>query len=122
MSNLIPYKDDYDTAEDKGRKIYQQNQHLRKLANVMEHPEFRDFFDTYMKDWDSTKTILMFMKVYEAIEKHSSVGLSPYQKIAIVKDVIDDSEMRRKVVQGIQNWTSADTISLLNEKNRNCIE
>jgi hypothetical protein len=91
--------------EEKGRHIYQTNENFRRLANVMEHPEFREFFKLYMQDWESTKVIVMFMKMYEALEKHSKVELTPYQKLSIVKDVIDDSEMRQKVCQGISEWT-----------------
>lgn len=94
-----------DSLEKKGRLIYQTNENFRRLANVMEHPEFREFFQLYMQDWESTKVIVMFMKMYEALEKHSKVQLTPYQKLSIVKDVIDDGEMRQKVCQGISEWT-----------------
>lgn len=90
--------------EQKGRELYNNNEHLRRLANVMEHPEFREFYNLYMQDSDSAKMIIMFMKTYEAIEKHSKVELSPYQKISIVKDVIDDPKMRQKICQGMNEW------------------
>ena len=83
--------------EEKGRKIYRQNEHFRKLANIMEHPEFREFYNSYMNDWEDTKTIIMFMKLYEAVEKHTQITLTPYQKISIVKDMIDDPEKRRVI-------------------------
>ena len=107
--------------EEKGKQIYKQNQHFRRLTHIMEHPEFREFFDEYMNDWESTKTIIMFMKIYEAIEKHSDVQLSPYQKIAIVKDVVDDHELRHKVCRGINEWSRGEdpSIALLNSKHRN---
>lgn len=99
--------------EEKGRHIYQTNENFRRLANVMEHPEFRQFFQLYMQDWESTKVIVMFMKMYDAIEKHSRVELTPYQKLSIVKDVIDDREMRQKVCKGISEWVkSADQKSV----------
>lgn len=101
MNQLV----DSNEAEKKGRTIYQTNEHLRRLANVMEHPEFREFFNLYMNDLDTAKVVLMFMKMYDAIEKHSKVSLTPYQKLAIVKDVIDDAETREKICRGISNWT-----------------
>lgn len=112
------------SIEEKGKQIYKQNQHFRRLAHIMEHPEFREFYDEYMKDWDSTKTIIMFMKIYEAIEKHSDVQLSPYQKIAVVKDVVDDGELRHKICQGINEWSRGKEpfISLLGNKHHSYIE
>ena len=98
--------------EEKGRRIYQTNENFRRLANVMEHPEFREFFQLYMQDWESTKVIVMFMKMYDALEKHSRVELTPYQKLSIVKDVIDDSEMRQKVCEGISEWSKIKTPAL----------
>jgi hypothetical protein len=46
----------------------------------------------------------MFMKIYEAIEKRSSVELTPFQKLAIVQDVIEHSETRQKVCEGMKAW------------------
>uniref|UniRef100_A0A6C0EJQ1 Uncharacterized protein n=1 Tax=viral metagenome TaxID=1070528 RepID=A0A6C0EJQ1_9ZZZZ len=125
MSELIVANAVEDHAEQKGRKIYKRNQHFRRLANVMEHPEFREFFNEYMKDWDTAETIIMFMKIYEAIEKHSSVQLTPYQKIAVVDEVLSNSELRRKVCAGIKQWTNGKdevTTVLLDSTRHNCIE
>jgi hypothetical protein len=100
-----------DTLEEKGRRIYQTNDNYRRLANMMEHPEFREFFQLYMQDWESAKTIIMFMKMYEALEKHSKIELSPYQKLSIVKDVIEDGELRRRVCEGILEWTKIKVVA-----------
>lgn len=109
--------------ENKGKELYHSNRHYRKLATVMEHPEFREFFNDYMKDWDTAKTILLFMKVYEAVEKHSPVTLNPYQKIAIVKDVVDNPNLREKVCQGINAWVKGEkSTSSLDNKSRSYIE
>lgn len=92
------------TLEKNGQQIYSSNNHLRKLANIMEHPEFRDFYNEYMQDWDKLKLVIMFMKIYEAIEKHSKIELTPYQKVSILKEMIDNKETREKICQGISNW------------------
>jgi hypothetical protein len=97
-------KDLVNVTEKNGRQIYQDNPHFRRLANVMEHPEFREFYNTYMTDWDSAKMIIMFMKMYEAVEKHSEIELTPYQKLSIVKDVIDDTELRQKICDFMTEW------------------
>lgn len=104
--------------EKEGRSIYQSNEHYHRLANFMEHPEFREFYKTYMKDWESTKVIIMFMKIYESIEKSSKDDhdLSPYQKIAIVKQIIEDSELRPIVCQQLLNYTSTNNTPPLLEE------
>lgn len=56
------------------------------------------------EDVDSIKTFVMFMKIYEGVEKYSEVTLTPYEKIAIVDKVIHDSQKRKKLCKGIQEW------------------
>lgn len=97
--------------ENKGKNIYRSNKHLRSLANVMEHPEFKSFVEEYMKDWDDTKNIVMFMKLYQAVGKYSKDELSPYEKLAIVQEFIDDPEKRRKVCDKFSNWLSGGKIA-----------
>ena len=98
-------------AEEKGRRLYRENEFYRNVANVMEHPEFKKFFDSHFQDWTSTQAILMFLKLYQTIEKQSSQPLSGYQKIAIVDDIIKDSDMRQEVVKRLRSWSSQNTIS-----------
>ncbi len=90
-----------ESTEEKGKQIYKENEHFKRLANFMEHPEFREFYDIYMKDWNSVKLIMLFMKTYEEIEKQFKNTISPYQKISILKDIFDNSEMRQKLCQSI---------------------
>ena len=106
MNDSICISSSSDSLETEGRTIYQSNEHYRRLANFMEHPEFRDFYQTYMKDWESTKVIIMFMKMYESIENSPSPNLSPYQKIAIVKQLIEDSDIRPIIFQKLLDYTT----------------
>lgn len=102
-------KRDYGTIlEEKGKDIYKKNQTYRNLASVMEHPEFRQFYDKYMEDADIAKTMIMFMKIYKAIETHSNVVLTPYQKIAIVKDTVEDPEKRRQICSCMNDWYNSE--------------
>ena len=47
-----------------GENIYKKNNTYRMLCNVMEHPEFRKFYDLYMSNWENLKVIFLFMKLY----------------------------------------------------------
>lgn len=108
MSDLIPHNTDLAIAEEQGRQIYKTNQNYRNVAEVMEHPEFRKFYDMYMADWNSVQTVMIFMKLYETIEKRSSVPLTPYQKITFIKNVIETPELRSKIVNSIAKWSNND--------------
>jgi len=81
-----------------GKKLYQTNENYKQLANVMEHPEFKEFFDKHFDTLDNTKTILMFIKLYQNIEKSYITELNPYQKIAILDGLIKDKDNRQEIV------------------------
>jgi hypothetical protein len=108
MSDLIPQKIDLKKVEEEGRKIYNVNRGMRSMMNVMEHPEFREFYNDYMTDWDSLRVMSMFMKLYDTVEKRSKFPLSPYQKIAVVEKIITNPEMRQEVIKGMLSWTGED--------------
>ena len=85
-------------SEKQGRKIYQTNKHYRALANVMEHPLFKDFLDNYILDLDYAKSMIMFMKLYDNIEKTSTIPLTGYQKLAIMDNILKNRGFRRQIV------------------------
>ena len=87
-----------------GEELYKKNDNYKYLVNLMEHPEFRAFYEQNFEDIESIKTFVMFMKIYEGVEKYSKVVLTPYEKLAIVDDVMHDSDKRRKICNGIQEW------------------
>lgn len=125
ISPVINY--DPEELERQGRIIYKSNDTLRNVMNVMEHPEFKKFFDKYFKDWETIKILIMFMKVYNSIgdsrtytvndvdnfsESHvlspnntTSSCLSPYQRIAILKNMIDDSGFRQQFIGNLVQWS-----------------
>ena len=100
--------------EQQGQKLYKHNSNYRRLANIMEHPEFREFYNTYMQDWETARNIIMFMKLYEAIEKHSKIELSPYQKIAIADEIFHDSTKRQQICNGIKEWCNNSSLRAFN--------
>lgn len=86
-----------ENTEKNGKQLYKTNKNYRTLANVMEHPEFRKFFDSNFKDWIDIKNIIMFLKIYQGIEKTSPVELNGYQKLSILDGIIKDSELRHSI-------------------------
>jgi hypothetical protein len=86
--------------EKKGREIYKRNKTLHRLANVMEHPEFREFYHLFLSDWETARVMLIFMKLYDWLENRVNIQLSPYQKLAILKNFLDDSKKRQLLFSG----------------------
>jgi hypothetical protein len=113
---IVEYKSDLNCLESRGKLIYSTNEHFRNLSTVMEHPEFRNFYNTYLKDIEDAKTMLMFMKIYDYIETRFK-GINPYQKISILKEILDNSESRKRICDAM---TTCDFS--LEKKHRNCIQ
>lgn len=85
-------------TEISGKKLYKKNSHYKKLSNCLEHPEFRDFIESYfLKEQDDIKLILMFIKLYIKIEKSACVKLNGYQKLSILDSFINNSEFRKEI-------------------------
>lgn len=100
-------------SEKKGKILYNRNENYKAIANLMEHPEFREFYNKHFTDWYDVKTIVMFLKLYEEIEKRSSVPLNGYQKLHILDKIINTSELRSIICQNVEKSEKAnDAIEL----------
>jgi hypothetical protein len=85
---------------------------MKGLETVMNTPEFRTFYDKYFKD---IKTVLMFMKLYESLEKeyeakYSSQIPSPVV-IYIIKEIMNDNSMRKDLINSYKEFTDENNIT-----------
>ena len=84
--------------EEEGRKIYHSNPHYKTIANLMEHPLFREFFDKYATfDLHNLKAMFMLMFIYNSTETLNP--LNQFQKIAITKGLYDNSKSRENILK-----------------------
>ena len=84
-------------SEKNGKKLYKQNENYRIIANCMEHPEFRKLFDQHFSTWDNVKNILMFLKLYQEIEKSSDIELNGYHKLSILDSIMKNQKLRNEI-------------------------
>ena len=96
MSQLIVNN----SKEKVGKKIYKNNKFYRNLSNIMENPDFKNMLEENVQDWTDFKVIIMFMFIYFIVSQNK---VSPYEKIAMVKEIIDDSDKRQILTQSINN-------------------
>jgi hypothetical protein len=71
-------------AELAGRKIYQKNNFMRSLSNLMEHPMFQEVYKDNFDSWDDITLWVMFIKIYGKLSEKFPM-LSGYQKLVMVK-------------------------------------
>jgi hypothetical protein len=82
-----------------GRALYQTNSTMKDIANVMEHPEFRQFFDKYFQNPQDIQSIIFLMKIYQAIQRND-----PYEKISTLYETVSNSQMRKQLACNFIKW------------------
>lgn len=103
MSEIVKLENvDLNQAEVDGKRLYNTNSFYRNLTNVMEHPEFRKFIDKG-DDFDYFKTLILFIKSYQEIEKIRP-SLNGYQKLSFLNSLIVDSNYRAEIVRLMSKW------------------
>ena len=109
MSNLLSlYTADecIDQFEKNGKQLYNQNEYYQNIVNLMEHPEFRKLFNAHFFEWENIQLIVMFMKLYEHIEKTSTIKLNGYQKLYLLDRIMKTRPLRQQLCDQIQKWIS----------------
>ena len=113
-SKIIDYVNNSDQIDlqENGKKLYNQNEYYQNIVNLMEHPEFRKLFKAHFFDWNNIKVMVMFMKLYEHIEK-STIKLNGYQKLYLLDKIMKTRHIRQQLVTEIQTWTNENSNKLL---------
>lgn len=108
-TSVIKVQSDTYTINREGHNIYNTNSFLRSLTNVMENPEFAEIFKNHFDSWDNIEIFVMFAKVYESITKQFP-EMNGYEKISLVKKIIDTSQTRTLVCQEIRKFRNLNFI------------
>jgi len=119
-TNIIKFDNnniDEKNIEDDGKRIYHSNEFFRSLANLMEHPEFKNIFKEHFKSWDDIKIFVMFLKVYEKIGDQFP-DFNGYQKISLLKTLFDTTKTRHLICAEIIHSFNNIKITKKNYKKR----
>ena len=95
---------------------------MKGLEAIMNTPEFRTFYDKYFKDFNDIKTVLMFMKLYESLEKEYETKYNSQIPgpviIYIMKEIMNDNTKRKDLINSYKEFIDekniAKRITLLN--------
>ncbi len=92
----------------KGQKILKTNAFLSGLDKIMRMKEFRNFYDTYFKSFEEMETILLYMKLYETLQKeyeetyHQEI---PRELMAYtLYEIFTKNELRRLTMESFQDF------------------
>lgn len=87
-----------------GYKLYHSNVNLRNFANVMENPEFQQFYHAYLSDINQRDVTLFMLHAYAQIyNQFPSPKYSGYERLAFLKDALHNSNIRESLVQSFRH-------------------
>ena len=87
----------------RGLKLYNTNNTMKDLANFMEYPPNKEFFDKYFSSKEDIVCMNTFIKMYRHIENND-----PYEKLTIIHDCINDPKIRRRLFSSKKNLLELD--------------
>jgi hypothetical protein len=96
-------------AHEKGKKIYQKNDFMRSLSNLMEHPEFQEVYKKHFNTWDDIAVWVMFIKIYGKLSEKFP-NLTGYQKIVMVQKLIGNAKTRKIICSEMIKFKGTNTV------------
>jgi len=89
------------------------------IDHIMNDNMTRCFIDEYFNDWDDVKTMVMFIKTYQIVERQIRMfeytnnkkfdeGERRKLMIGLVKNLITNSESRKEIVKNMNNFMASD--------------
>ena len=104
-----------------------ESEFINEISSLMEQEEFRNFFNTHFNSWEDVKTVIMFMKAYQYVDKsvknEKDVKLEKDNMAFLINFMIKDKHWRKIIVDNMIDFTEGKEIKnistrkLLKEKN-----
>lgn len=103
----------------KGKKILEENEFFNDLDNMMNDKKFRIFYEKYFKDIVDIKVILLYMKLYETIQKeyfaiHNN-EIDNKLLAYMIKELMNNNMSRDKIMKSFHNFLEGE----VEKKNKN---
>lgn len=87
----------------KGEELTVQNPFFNDLVALMEDEKFSSFFNTYFKNMDDIKATVIYMKLYQLLQKRfknvTDKKLSCYTTIFILHQIMTNGKIRPKILE-----------------------
>ena len=97
-----------------GGKILKKNKFFNDLENIMSNSEFKNFYDEYFKNFNDIKVILLYMKLYETIQKEyfekNNKKIEKELLAYIIKNLMMDNITRKAIFKSFNTFTDEKNI------------
>lgn len=97
------------SAIKEGSKILKENDFFNELDFVMNDDNFRSFYSKYFKDFNDIKTIVLYMKLYETIQKEyferNNKDIERELLAYMIRELMNNENSRKHIFTSFQNFT-----------------
>lgn len=97
------YLQNRDKIIKEGKKIYKENDYLAKIWDIMTDPNFSQFFDLYLTDYNDLQVAMVFFHVYKNIkstyEKTFNTKITKEEMVYMLKQIMRNNFMRKYFIQ-----------------------
>ena len=92
----------------KGEIILQENNFFYDLDSIMRNDNFRTFYEKYFKDFTDVKIVLLYMKLYETVQKeYFEINKKDIEKellAYIIKELMNDNYTRGIIINSFNEY------------------
>ena len=111
-----------------GEDILRENEFFNDLDYVMRDNGFRYFYDKYFKDFSDVKVVVLYMKLYETIQKeYFQINNKDIEKellAYIIKELMNDNSTRSIILNSFNDYENNNNskdkrfiLDIFNKKN-----
>jgi hypothetical protein len=97
-----------------GGKVLKKNKFFNDLEDIMSNCEFKKFYDEYFKNFNDIKVILLYMKLYETIQKEyfekNNKEIEKELLAYIIKNLMMDNITRKAIFKSFNTFTDEKSI------------
>ena len=112
----------------KGEIILKENDFFNDLDYIMSNNNFRLFYDKYFKDFSDVKVVILYMKLYETIQKeYFEINNKEIEKellAYIIKELMSDNFTRKIIMNSFNEYENNNNsrnkrfiLDIFNKKN-----
>ena len=104
-------------GKQEGQKILQENDFFYELNEIMHDVKFRPFYDKYFKDTSDTKTALLYLKLYETLEKEykerNNKDIDEELLVYMMKELMSNEITRKNIMNSFRIYFESNVFDYI---------
>lgn len=93
----------------KGKQILNENTFFNDLDYIMSNNDFRCFYENYFKDFSDIKIVMLYMKLYETIQKEykelHNTDIDKELLAYMMRELMMDNTSRKNIMLSFNDFT-----------------